>query len=282
MIDTSFLKQLDRFNLIIKKKITSSYSGLRQSPSYGRGLIFKDHREYCPGDDIRAIDWNVFARTDNFFIKRFEEERNLTMHILLDVSASMNFGKDTKKFVYGSMIGLGFAYMALKNNERFVFSTFSDTLRPFKARKGAKQLVSIVDYLNKTRVTGSSNFKAAMEAYKKLLNSKSLIVIISDFLFDVDEVKASLLRFKKSEVIIVQVLDPEEKQLNYQGDLVLHDSESNDVLQTFLSRRVREKYKQRLTEHLDSIQELCTKINAKFITVTTDQPIFDAFYEALR
>ncbi|NQV09082.1 DUF58 domain-containing protein [Candidatus Woesearchaeota archaeon] len=282
MIDTDFLNSLDRLHLIIKKKITSSYSGSRESPSFGRGLSFRDHREYVPGDDFRAIDWNVYARTTEFFIKRYEEERNLTVHVIVDSSASMNFGRHMKKFDYGSMIGVGFAYMAMKNNERFVFSTFSDKLNPFRAKKGTKQLLNTVSYLNLLKVQGVSNFKDSLRKYKKLINSKSLIIIISDFLFDLEELKESLLHYKRNQLIIVQVLDPIERDLEFYGNLVLHDSETASVLHTFVSRRVRDNYKKKLEDHILDIKELCDRIGAEFITVTTDKPIFDTFYEILR
>ena len=91
MISTEFLDQLDRFHLVVKKRVTSNYIGPRRSIATGRGLTFKDHRIYSPGDDIRLIDWKVFARTDDLHIKTFEEERNLTVHIIMDSSASMGF-----------------------------------------------------------------------------------------------------------------------------------------------------------------------------------------------
>src|SRR3989338_9856695 len=184
MIDTSFLKLLDRFQLILRKKITSNYAGAKESPAYGKGLVFKDYKEYVSGDDFRLIDWKVYARTEKLNIKRFEEERNMTVRIVLDASASMNYGSKIKKFDYAGMIAIGFLYMALKNNERFELTTFSDQLTPFRQKKGTKQLMDIIQYLNKLKISGKSNFKYSLEQYKKFINSKSLIIIISDFFFN--------------------------------------------------------------------------------------------------
>ena len=142
MIDTSFLDQLMRFNLVINKRVTSNLSGPRKSIAGGHGLTFKDYRIYAPGDDIRLIDWRVYARTDNLYIKVHEEERNLTVHIIIDGSASMGFGKPLSKFDYASMIGVGFAYLAMRDNERFQFSTFADTLEIFQFNK-AKGLLKV-------------------------------------------------------------------------------------------------------------------------------------------
>ena len=134
MINTDFLDQLDRFHLVVKKRVTSSYVGPRKSIIAGRGLTFKDHRIYSPGDDIRLIDWKVFGRTDDLYIKTFEEERNLTAHIIMDSSASMGFGKPISKFDYAAMLGVGFAYLSMRENERFQFSTFSEKLDVFQPR----------------------------------------------------------------------------------------------------------------------------------------------------
>jgi len=281
-IKTDFLKELDKFQLIIKKKVTSSYSGPRASRSYGRGLIFKDHKEYVAGDDFRTLDWNIYARTENYFIKRYEEERNLTVHIIVDGSASMNFGKNIKKFEYASMIGLGFAYMALKNNEKFVFSIFSDKLQPLKPKKGTGHLMEILNFLNNHKITGKSNIQDSLLQYKKFINSRSLVVIISDMLIDAEELKKILPSFKRHELKVIQVLDPIEKELDMTGDLVLHDSETNVFLRTFISRRLREVYKDRLVVHSKEVENVCQKLNANFISVTTDTPIFDVFSKVLR
>ena len=120
-IDTGFLSQLDRFSLVVHKRVTSNYTGPKRSIAFGRGLVFKEHRIYAPGDDIRSIDWKVFARTDHLYVKTYEEERNLTVHTIVDCSASMNFGKTITKFDYASMLGVGFAYLAMKENEKFQF-----------------------------------------------------------------------------------------------------------------------------------------------------------------
>jgi len=135
MINTDFLDQLNRFHLAVKKRVTSSYTGPRKSIATGRGLTFKEHRIYSPGDDIRQIDWKVFARTDDLYIKTYEEERNLTAHLIMDASASMGFGKPISKFDYAAMLGVGFAYLAMRENEKFQFSTFAESLDVFQSRR---------------------------------------------------------------------------------------------------------------------------------------------------
>ena len=280
-IETGFLGQLDRFNLIIHKRVTSKYIGPRKSASTGRGLIFKEHRIYAPGDDIRSIDWRVFARTDHLYVKTYEEERNLAVHILVDYSASMNFGKPLTKFDYSAMLGVGFAYLAMKENEKFQFSTFSDELSVFQPKRGMGQLIAMVDHLNSIKTKGPSKLREAISQYKKMIGGRSMLILISDFLIPIDEINEALYILGDHEIKIIQVLDPLEIELKLQGDFKLKDSETGDKANTFISPRLRMEYQKLLSDHSAKIQETCNKLGMKFHMITTDTPIFDAFYKIM-
>jgi len=281
MINTDFLNQLDRFHLVVKKRVTSNYTGPRRSIAGGRGLTFKDNRAYSPGDDIRLIDWKVFARTDHLYIKTFEEERNLTVHIIIDSSASMGFGKPTSKFDYASMIGAGFAYLSMKDNEKFQFSTFDENLEVFQPRRGMSHLASMVQHLNNTKTQGHSKLLDSVVQYKKVIGSRSLLVLISDFLVDSKEITEALYNLGDHEIKIIQVLDPTEKNLSYQGDFKLIDSETKSILRTFISPRLRVEHQRMLDNHCAKIEETCNKLGYRFFQITTNTPIFDAFYRVL-
>lgn len=283
MIDTSFLHKLDKLSIIINKRITSNFAGEHRTDFAGRGLIFKDHSIYTPGDDFRTIDWKVFARTDKLFVKSYEEERNLVVHIVVDFSGSMGFGLGkTKKSDYASMIGLGYAYMALRNNEKFVLSTFAEKLEMFKPKKGKKQILTILDYLNNRKPKGKSNFELSMAQYKQLINNKSMVVIISDFLYDVKQIQAVLQRYRQHDIILVQVLDKLETDLDLDGDFKLLDSETKEHMRTFITPYTRQKYLEQLEEHKASIKNVCDEVGAKFFSFSTGKPVFDAFYEMVR
>jgi uncharacterized protein (DUF58 family) len=281
MIDTSFLGQLSKFNLVIKKRVTSSFTGAQKSFSFGTGTELRDKRKYETGDDIRLIDWNVYARTDKLHIKRFEEEKNLTTHIIVDYSKSMNFGKKYTKFNYSSMLGIGFAYIAMRNNNRFEFSTFSDDLNPVKAKKGLRHLAQIVDYLNKLKTKGASDFSKMMDYYSKTIKHKAMVVIISDFLFDLNEIEDGITRFKNHEIKVIQVLDKEEKDLDIEGDFKLIDSETERIMKTYISKRERQKYIEELNEHSTKVQNIVESVGGKFYTTTTHENIFNVFYNIL-
>jgi len=281
MINTDFLDQLNRFHLVVKKRVTSNYMGPRRSIATGRGLTFKDNRIYSPGDDIRLIDWKVFARTDHLYIKTFEEERNLTAHIIMDASASMGFGRPLSKFDYAAMLGVGFAYLAMRENEKFQFSTFSESLEVFQPRRGMSHLASMVFHLNNTKTQGYSRLLNAMAQYKKIVGSRSMLVLVSDFLMDIDEVTEALYTLGDHEIKVIQVLDPIEKDLKYSGDFKLIDSESKSLLRTYVSPRLRVQYQQMLDNHTARIEETCNKLGYHFHQITSDTPVFDAFYRVL-
>ena len=281
MINTQFLDQLTRFNLVINKRVTSNLTGPRRSIAAGRGATFKDYRIYAPGDDIRLIDWRVYARTDNLYIKVKEEERNLTVHIIIDASASMGFGKPFSKFDYASMIGVGFAYLALRDNEKFQFSTFADSLEIFQPRRGMSHLAAMVQHLNSIKPKGYSKLLETIMQYKKVIGSKSMLMIASDFLVNIDEIREAFYMLGDHEIKIVQVLDRVEKELKMEGDMKLKDSETGGILRTFVSPRMRMQYQQQLDAHCAKIEEVCNKLGIDYNLAITDVPIFDTFYKIL-
>ncbi|MBS3128414.1 DUF58 domain-containing protein [Candidatus Woesearchaeota archaeon] len=281
MIDTSFLHQLDKFNLVINRKVNSNYIGERESNAVGRGLIYKDHAAYTPGDDFRTIDWRVFARTDKLYVKRYEEERNLQVHIFVDYSGSMNFGTNFKKAEFAAMIGLGYAYLSLKNNEKFVLSTFGESLERYRPKRGRQQLAAMVDYLNKKTPEGKTDIDTSLGQYRKTLRFRSLIIIISDFLYPIESLRNTLYQFKDHEIKLIQVLDKVEKKLNLEGDFRLKDLESNAVMRTFISPYLKKRYGEQLEEHNKEIARLSEEIGAKFYSVSTDMTIFDAMFMTL-
>ena len=282
MINTQFLDQLTRFNLVVNKRVTSTISGPRKSVAAGHGLTFKDYRIYAPGDDIRLIDWKVYARTDNLYLKVHEEERNLTVHIIIDKSASMDFGKPISKFDYASMIGVGFAYLALRENEKFQFSTFADSLEIFQPKRGMSHLAAMVQHLNSIKPKGYSKILDTIRQYKKVIGSKSMLVIASDFLVNIEEVREAFFMLGNHEIKIIQVLDRVEKELKMEGDMKLVDSETRGMLRTFISPRMRMDYQQQLDAHCAKIEEACNKLGVQYNLAVTDTPIFDTFYKILQ
>ncbi|MBT3465340.1 DUF58 domain-containing protein [archaeon] len=283
MINTDFLNQLKRFSLIINKRVTSSFSGSKKSTALGRGLIVNDFRQYVPGDDFRTIDWKIYARTDDFYVKRFEEERSLTTHVLIDTSKSMDYGTINRtKFDYAAMLGLGFAYLTSRENEKFQLSTFNDeNIDTFRAKRGVSQVMGFLYHLNRVKCKNNVNFQKIMSQYKKSIKSKSMIIIISDFLLDIDEIKNSLYLFKQHELKVIQVLDRSEIDFNLKGNIILEDSETGKKVETYVSEKRREEYRERLYDHMLELEEEVMRAGGKFYMFSTEEPMFDAFYKIL-
>ncbi|MBS3175788.1 DUF58 domain-containing protein [Candidatus Woesearchaeota archaeon] len=266
---------------MISRKVNSNYIGERQSSATGRGLIYKDHAPYTIGDDFRSIDWKVYARLDKLFVKRFEEERNLQVHILVDYSGSMNFGTTFKKAEFAAMIGLGYAYIALKSNEKFVLSTFAEGLERYRAKRGRTQLAAMVEYLNKKVPEGSTDIVQALGSYRKLLHHRSLVIIVSDFLYNLNDLRNVLYQFKDHEIRLIQVLDKVERKLTLEGDFRLKDLESNSVLRTYISPYLKKRYQEQLVEHNKELRKIAMELGGRFFTVSTDMTIFDAMFLTL-
>ena len=273
------MRELEKFNLILQNKVSSNYSGQRISTHGGTGLIFKDFTTYSRGDDFRKIDWKLYARTEKYYLRRYEEERNLTLHIVLDASSSMSFGTLSSKFEYASKLALGYAFIAFKNNEKFVLSTFSDDLTLFKPSKGTNQLINILDHLNGLKIKGQSNFLNSLLLYKKRIFSKSLIVILSDFLFNIDDIDQVLALYKNNEIVLVQILDKTEARLDIDGEYLLTDEESNTSVKTYVSNRLKKRYKNNLQHFQKDLSDICDKYGIKFLKVSNEKDIFDVFYE---
>ena len=277
MIDTSFLKELEKFSLIVNKRVTSKYSGERKSAYSGAGTIFRDRRMYTLGDNYKNIDWNVYARTDDLYVKVYEEERNLEVHVLIDSSASMHY-KD--KFEYASKIGLGAAYLGVKNNERVHFATFATKVELFRGRKGRSQIAAMMDHLNNAEPADQTDLYGSLRKYKPKVNSKSYIVIISDFLHNPEELENALSLFFKGHTIrLVQVLHEDEDIMPLEGDYKLIDAESKQVLKSFVSKRTQSIYLENLESHKSELQRIADQHGAHFLSVNTETPLFDSFFE---
>ncbi len=278
MIDTSFFKELDRFSFMVRKHVSTAYSGSRRSILKGRGMEPVSYREYTQGDDFKTIDWKVYGRTEKLFVKEFEEEKSLTTHILLDTSKSMDF---RNKFEYAAMLALGFAYLVTKDNEKFGVSTFAEEINITKPKRGRRYLSQTIDLLNNTSLIGKTRFDYCMEKYASIIKSRALVFIISDFMADINSIKSAIFRLGDNELVLIQVLDPIEKNLDLGGEAKLIDLETEKKLDIYTSPRLRAEYEKRLNDHIARIKETCLAVGADFHTVTTDKPVFDAIFEVV-
>jgi len=179
------------------------------------------------------------------------------------------------------MIGVGFGYLAMRENEKFMFSTFADTLEIFQPKRGLSQLAAMVQHLNSVKPKGFSKLADTLRQYKKVIGSKSMLVVVSDFLVNIEEIREAFYSLGDHEIKIIQVLDRAEKDLKMEGDMKLKDSETGGLLRTFVSPRMRMEYQQQLDAHCAGIEEVCNKLGIQYNLAVTDTSIFDTFYKIL-
>lgn len=276
MIELDFLDELDRFQLALKKNSTEIRQGEQQSPSTGQGLIFEDHKKYVPGDDIRKIDWNVYGRTEELFIKRFEEERSVTVHILVDRSSSMDYGRQDK-YEFASKLGLAVAYMVSSTNDRFRYSVFSETVTDISSGRRNVNMGELVETLNQLRKTPESRVERCLTEYSSRIQNKSAVIVLSDFLTGIEGIEKGVERLRDTDLVLVNTLDVTELDPDFDGDALLKDPESDSTLRTYLSRKTKNSYKERLQNHISQVEQIADKNNAHFVQLSTGEDVFESF-----
>ncbi|MBY6287289.1 DUF58 domain-containing protein [Nanohaloarchaea archaeon H12] len=274
MIDLKFLNELEQFQKALKKNASQMNQGEQKSNRSGQGMIFKDHKEYIPGDSVKKIDWKAYARTKDYFIKRFEEERRLNIHILVDRSSSMDYGSP-KKYEFAAKLGLGVAKMSLNTNDRYNFSVFSETLTNLSSGRRGKDVTQLVEILNDLKHTPESRIEDSITEYSQRIENESAVVIISDFLSDSEDIASGLTSLKHTKPVVVNVLDEKELNPDLSGNKILKDPESSSRLRTFFSRKTKKKYRSRLDNHIDNLEEVSRKNGAGFIQVSTSEDILE-------
>ncbi|MCL7412518.1 MAG: DUF58 domain-containing protein [ANME-2 cluster archaeon] len=282
MITTEFLRELDRFTFSARKRISGQYAGARRSIKVGRGTDAYGFREYEKGDDFRTIDWKVYARTEKLYIRQFEEHKDLITHILVDVSKSMDYPDEgLRKFDYAGMLAVGFAYLVMRENEKFAISTFSDSIEISKPDKGRGNLMLNIDLLNAIEPHGTTELGRAVEQYSKTIYSRSRVIVLSDLLMPLDEVRPALYRLGHHDLIVIQVLDPSELLLPELGAAKLQDIETSDKIFTQINSRYVSDYRLEVDSHRESIKTECNRMNADFFSFRTDLPVFEAIYRTI-
>ncbi|MBV0903456.1 DUF58 domain-containing protein [Haloarcula salina] len=280
-IEPDFLDELGRFDAALNRQTTSLRQGDQQSPRVGEGLTFSDYRRYSPGDDTRLIDWKLFARTEEYFIKQYEEERSLTVHLLVDTSASMDYGEDeTHKFEYAAKLALGFAYLTAEENNDFRYGTFLDRVnRIDTGRSNRGELLALIDQLNEVEPAGSADFESALEGYAQRIRSRSLVVVFSDYLADPEVVESGVAALARNDVdvLLVRVVAPTERDPGVVGDVLFADPESDRTRRSYFSGSLAETYQSRLDAHIDSVSNRVTALGADHVLVDTGADYFDSF-----
>jgi uncharacterized protein (DUF58 family) len=230
-LDPAIIARLGTMELKARTVVEGFLAGLHRSPYKGFSVEFAEYRQYLPGDDLSTLDWKVYARTDRHYVRKFEEETNLDCHLLLDVSASMGYvgGAPMSKLEYGSVLAASLAFLMNRQRDATGLIAFDDRITfrlPAGARRG--HLHALLLALEKMQAGSQSNVARPLQQLAEALVKRSLVVVISDLLDDPDSVIKGLrhLRFRGTDVIVFQVLDPNELTFPFHGASKFRDLES--------------------------------------------------------
>jgi len=275
MIPKEIFKQVRRIQITTSRMVTDVFAGQYQSVFKGRGMEFDEVREYQPGDEIRSIDWNVTARTGRPYVKKFVEERELTVMLLLDMSLSCSFGtvKQPKSKLAAELCSL-LAFSAIRNNDRVGLIIFTDRIEKFiPPRKGLSHVLRVIREALYFKPEGNgTNIKAALEYLGKVTTRKTVTFIISDFYDSAFKNNLSITN-KRHDIIAVTITDPLEIELPNIGIVKLDDPETGESYLIDTSNAdLRENYHRNSLQRFHERKKLFQSINVDSIDIRTDVP----------
>ena len=280
ILDGDFLDRLDAAALCLKTSMTGYFGGTRKARSYGNTVEFADFREYFPGDDIRRIDWNVFARFEKYFIKLFTDERQMQNHILIDCSGSMACGSPEKAEA-ALKIAAAFGYLSVSSMDRVSYKLLKGT----KAEELPFNITSKDSFYRAAQLLETTEFEGDTDLEKAVVNIEKpgyddgLTIIISDFFTESDWKKmVDFLVYKRREVLMIQVLSPDELYPDFDGRVHLMDAEAlgfddEKNMKMIVSKKAMQAYQQALDEYEQELIDFCASRGVTFFTVCSDEPI---------
>ena len=281
-MDPVVLSRIGNLELIARGVVDGFVSGLHRALYLGVSTDFAEHRPYSPGDDVRRIDWRLFARTDRLNLKTFEAETNADLVLALDASGSMDYASgELGKLDYARMLLASLAHLGARQRDRVGVATFaSDLLRVVPPAAGRTDAVMAT--LEGVTVSRGDDLVAALDRLGAALTRRGVVVVVSDFYLDAVDAGRALggLRARGHDVIAFHLLDPAERALDLKGAQVLEDMETGDRMPV-IPEQVRERYRALLDEHVAALERECLALDVDFMSLTTDRPLDHALFRFL-
>jgi uncharacterized protein (DUF58 family) len=290
LLSPSFMHQLDKLDVISRKMLRGKTQGERRSKKKGQSVEFADYRSYVVGDDLRHIDWNLYARLDKLFLRLFMEEEDLSVSIVLDITKSMDFG-EPNKLLYAKRVAAALGYIGLTHYNRVNLYTFADTITDTAlGMRGRRPIPRMLRFLDAQQaIEGehvSGNLANACKRLAMIQRQPGVIILLSDFL-DKGDI-ADALRYlggEKHDVYTIQLLAPQEvdpAKGNILGDLRLRDIEDGDIAEVSVSPALLRRYKTNLQAYCQHVREQCLKRGVAYMISETDVPFETLVLKYLR
>jgi uncharacterized protein (DUF58 family) len=288
-IDPQALARIENLELLARSVVDGFINGLHRAPYLGMSLDFAEHRAYYPGDDIRRIDWRLYARTDRYYVKEFEADTNSNFVVLLDISRSMSYrGVGIPKLDYARYLAASLTYFSREQRDRVGLLTFDSDIVDY-VPASAKHLDIVLHALDRARAERPGSLDAALRKATELLRRRGLIVLISDLYEEPARVQAAagMLRHRGHDVIVFHVLDRSELELDGSiGGVPLDEATSFEDLETgermpVITQAVRDRYRQMMREHVATLGRLLTEIRVDYALFDTTQPLDNALFAYL-
>jgi uncharacterized protein (DUF58 family) len=273
LLSPEFMARLDQLDVISRKLLAGKMKGERRSKRRGQSVEFADYRNYVIGDDLRFIDWNIYARLDRLFLKLFLEEEDLSLYILADVSKSCDFGEPNKS-QYIKQVAAALGYVGLVNYNRVSIVAMADGIvAETGAMRGRKRVSQMIDFVATLKPTGTSNFTDSCRRFALQHRQKGVCVVLSDFF--VKEGFENGLRYVaggKYDLFAVQILSPQEIEPELQGDLKLRDIEDNDMAEVSITQPLIKQYKANLNSYCLALKDYLTRRGGTYLFTSTQVP----------
>jgi uncharacterized protein (DUF58 family) len=267
------IRQVARLDLRAKFIVEGFLAGLHASPFHGFSVEFSEHRKYVPGDDLKDLDWNVYAKTDKYYLKKFEAETNVTGYLVMDLSESMayTYRQELTKFEYAICLAAALGYLMIHQQDPVGLVTFDTRIQAsLPPRSKRTQLGTILGVLANLKPTGKTDVAHCMHQLAAMIRTRSLVMLFSDLLTEPQAVLQSLhhLRHRGNEVILFHILDEAEVHFPFQGIIEFEDSEEHDKL-TIDARGMRGDYLASLEEFREFYRKECAKANIDYVPTDT-------------
>lgn len=282
LLDPLVLARIGSLELIARRVVEGFITGLHHSPHFGLSVDFAEHRAYMPGDDIRRIDWRVYARTDRHYIKQFEADTNTDFNLVVDTSASMSFGSTgLSKFEYARYLAACLAYFSSKQRDRVGLALFGGE-QVTRIPPGAKHLDLVLHQLDAASTSGGGRLMPPLRKLSEHLRKRSIVTIISDFYEESGAVIEAVrqLRQRGNDVIVFHVLDQAELEFPYDDAMTIVDLESGEKLPV-VPETLKDEYQKLVSAHVEEIRKRMIEHGFDYMLVDTTKPLDYALFHFL-